>query len=136
MHFFFFLVLSLQELCCRAIVARTTVYSIEQLPLPTCVKSHLKSYAMTTSSKQMRYAHNQRNSKGTLGHRKLRFIIPSSGLSTPTSPGIDSANCTGRNSCTISWHGATLLHYFKRSITCEMWTKRNSIHMWFFFGSC
>ncbi|KFM76416.1 Ras-related protein Rab-40C, partial [Stegodyphus mimosarum] len=41
-------VLSLQELCCRAIVARTTVYSIEQLPLPISLKSCLKSYSMTT----------------------------------------------------------------------------------------
>lgn len=96
------LVLSLQELCCRAIVARTTVYSIEQLPLPTSVKSHLKSYAMTTSTTQVRYNHSQRNNKGTLGHRRLRFIIPSTGISTPTSPGVEPGNCTGRNSCTIS----------------------------------
>lgn len=41
-------VLSLHELCCRAIVARTTVYSIEQLPLPLALKSCLKSYSMTT----------------------------------------------------------------------------------------
>lgn len=45
---FLFIVLSLQELCCRAIVARTTVYSIEQLPLPISLKSCLKSYSMTT----------------------------------------------------------------------------------------
>lgn len=102
--YLFFSVLSLQELCCRAIVARTTVYSIEQLPLPTCVKSHLKSYAMTSST-QTRYAHNRNMSnKGTLGHRRLRFIVPSSGLSTPTSPQVEPASCTGRNSCTLSWH--------------------------------
>lgn len=46
--FLLFTVLSLQELCCRAIVARTTVYSIEQLPLPISLKSCLKSYSMTT----------------------------------------------------------------------------------------
>lgn len=51
LHLFFFVtVLSLQELCCRAIVAKTTVYGIEQLPLPLCIKSHLKSYAMTRST--------------------------------------------------------------------------------------
>lgn len=88
----FCLVLSLQELCCRAIVARTTVYSIEQLPLPTCVKSHLKSYALTTSNTQLRYMHSQRKSTG----RKLRFI------STPTSPGSNNRSCVPRNSCTIS----------------------------------
>lgn len=43
-------VLSLQELCCRTIVRRTrSVYSIDTLPLPTTVKSHLKSYALTTT---------------------------------------------------------------------------------------
>lgn len=99
-----FLVLSLQELCCRAIVARTTVYSIEQLPLPTCVKSYLKSYAMTSST-QTRYTTQNRhtNSKGTLGHRRLKFMMPSSGIiSTPTSPQIEPASCAGRNSCTLS----------------------------------
>lgn len=43
------LVLSLQELCCRAIVARTSVYAIEQLPLPVPLKSCLKSYSSTTN---------------------------------------------------------------------------------------
>lgn len=43
-------VLSLQELCCRTIVRRTrSVYSIDTLPLPPSVKSHLKSYALTTT---------------------------------------------------------------------------------------
>lgn len=43
-------VLSLQELCCRTIVRRTrSVYSIDTLPLPPSVKSHLKSYALTSS---------------------------------------------------------------------------------------
>lgn len=37
-------VLSLQELCCRTIVTRTSVYGIEQLPLPNSLKSCLKSY--------------------------------------------------------------------------------------------
>ncbi|KAH8236045.1 ras-related protein Rab-40C isoform X1 [Drosophila kikkawai] len=42
-------VLSLQELCCRTIVRRTSVYAIDSLPLPPSVKSTLKSYALTTS---------------------------------------------------------------------------------------
>lgn len=42
-------VLSLQELCCRAIVRRTSVYAIDTLPLPPSVKSNLKSYALTSS---------------------------------------------------------------------------------------
>jgi len=43
------LVLSLQELCCRTIAARTTIYSVDQLPLPTALKAHLKSYLLTAS---------------------------------------------------------------------------------------
>lgn len=39
------LVLPLKELCCRAIVAQTTSYGIERLPLPTSLKSNLKSYS-------------------------------------------------------------------------------------------
>ncbi|XP_045477066.1 ras-related protein Rab-40C isoform X2 [Harmonia axyridis] len=87
-------VLSLQELCCRAIVARTTVYSIEQLPLPTCVKSHLKSYSLTNISTQLKYTHSTRKGNG----KKIKFV------STPTSPGSDSSrtSCVPRNSCTIS----------------------------------
>lgn len=42
-------VLSLQELCCRAIVACTTVYGIEALLLPSTLKSYLKSYSSMTS---------------------------------------------------------------------------------------
>lgn len=103
------LVLSLQELACRAIVARTTVYGIDQLPLPKSIKSHLKSYAMTTTS-QLRYNGNRSlSSSKSLGshHRKLRFVgVGHNGLSTPgNSPGsiTDSrTNCVGRNSCTIS----------------------------------
>lgn len=43
-------VISLQEACCRTIVARTTIYSIEQLPLPASLKSYLKSYSLTRYS--------------------------------------------------------------------------------------
>ncbi|XP_046991086.1 ras-related protein Rab-40C [Schistocerca americana] len=111
-------VLSLQELCCRAIVARTTVYSIDQLPLPTSVKSHLKSYAMTTyttTSMQHRYLLNHRSLGGSKGvisshHKKLKFVVGTSpGIASPSSsmgspPGVDSTrtSCTGRNSCIIS----------------------------------
>ncbi|XP_022916624.1 ras-related protein Rab-40C [Onthophagus taurus] len=85
-------VLSLQELCCRSIVTRTTVYGIEQLPLPSSVKSHLKSYALTTySSQQLKYSHSQRKFGG-----KKRY------LSTPTSPGGENPSCVPRNSCVLS----------------------------------
>lgn len=106
----FVAVLSLQELACRAIVARTTVYGIDQLPLPVSIKSHLKSYAMTTTS-QLRYNGNrsQSSSKSLGSHnRKLRFVGGggNNGITTPgSSPGSvnDSrTSCAGRNSCAIS----------------------------------
>lgn len=43
-------VLSLKELCCRAIVAQTTSYGIERLPLPTALKCNLKSYSTFAST--------------------------------------------------------------------------------------
>lgn len=99
--------MSLQELSCRAIVATTTVYGIDQLPLPTSIKSHLKSYAMTETS-QLRCNRSQNSSK-SLGshHRKLRFVgAGHNGMTTPgNSPGsiTDSrSSCAGRNSCAIS----------------------------------
>ncbi|XP_004932502.1 ras-related protein Rab-40C [Bombyx mandarina] len=70
-------VLSLQELCCRAIVARTSVYGLERLPLPSALKSHLKSYAISAAPSR----HRARTTKHT-HHTRL--------------------NCTGRNSCTIA----------------------------------
>lgn len=70
-------VLSLQELCCRAIVARTSVYGLERLPLPTTLKSHLKSYAISAAPSR----HRARTAKHP-HHARL--------------------NCTGRNSCTIA----------------------------------
>jgi len=43
-------VLSLTELCCHSIVARTNVYGIDKLPLPDAIKANLKSYALTNST--------------------------------------------------------------------------------------
>lgn len=57
----FIAVLSLQELCSRAIVATTSVYGIEHLPLPQPIKSHLKSYTNhnhTTRLRQLRQVGN------------------------------------------------------------------------------
>ncbi|XP_059047102.1 ras-related protein Rab-40C [Achroia grisella] len=71
-------VLSLQELCCRAIVARTSVYGLERLPLPTTLKCHLKSYAISAAPSR----HRARTTKHP-HHARL--------------------NCTGnRNMCTIA----------------------------------
>ncbi|XP_064478230.1 ras-related protein Rab-40B-like [Ornithodoros turicata] len=76
-------VLSLQELCCRTIVARTTVYSIEQLPLPTSMKSCLKSYAMTShprtnftqSHKSLRKHRHRRHSASAALHCRKSCCI-------------------------------------------------------------
>ncbi|CAL4063068.1 unnamed protein product, partial [Meganyctiphanes norvegica] len=47
-------VLTLQELCSRTIVASTTVYGIEHLPLPPPIKSHLKSYTIQSHATRLR----------------------------------------------------------------------------------
>jgi Ras-related protein Rab-40 len=58
-------VLSLQELSCRVIVDHTTIYGIEQLPLPASVKAHLKSYSMAnkTRARMQSYIHRDKNRK-------------------------------------------------------------------------
>lgn len=76
-----FPVLSLQELCCRTIVRRTSVYAIDTLPLPPSVKSNLKSYALTSSQ-----------CINTLSNPKK-----GSRCKTPTLP-----NSSTRSSCSIS----------------------------------
>ncbi|KAA0190306.1 hypothetical protein HAZT_HAZT009138 [Hyalella azteca] len=47
-------VLSLQELCCRTIVAATSVYGIERLPLPPGLRSTLKSYTIQNHATRLR----------------------------------------------------------------------------------
>lgn len=39
-------VLSLQDLCCRAVVSCTPVHLVDKLPLPLALRSHLKSFSM------------------------------------------------------------------------------------------
>lgn len=64
-------VLSLQELACRTVVSCTTIYGIEQLPLPNSIKSHLKSYALTnkTRARMLSFAHRDK-------HRKVKYLNP------------------------------------------------------------
>ncbi|XP_034243274.1 ras-related protein Rab-40C [Thrips palmi] len=114
-------VLSLQELCCRTIVARTSVYGIDQLPLPGSIKSHLKSYDLSsysTTSMHRYVMNNNRNhllasgKMGTLsGSKKLRFVgmvCPTSSTASSASPSSSNVldqnrtSCVGRNSCCIS----------------------------------
>ncbi|XP_059142413.1 ras-related protein Rab-40B-like [Physella acuta] len=79
-------VLSLQELACRTVVSCTTIYGIEQLPLPNSIKSHLKSYALTnkTRARMLSFVHRDR-------HKKVKYLNPCE--SPPT-------NC--RKSCILS----------------------------------
>ncbi len=99
--FIIFSVLSLQELCCRTIVSRTTGYGIDQLPLPELIKSHLKSYALTSASPHtMTLPRNSQTKKGSRhgSSGQIRALHPSSPQN-----GSHDTNCTGRNSCQISW---------------------------------
>lgn len=38
--------LSLQDLCCRAVVSCTPVHLVDKLPLPVALSSHLKSFSV------------------------------------------------------------------------------------------
>lgn len=80
-------VLSLQELCCRTIVGSTTVYGIEQLPLPASLKSYLKSYSMTNYKLRLRQGlpHHEKQAK------KTKIIHP-----------CDSPPLNCRKSCSLS----------------------------------
>lgn len=85
---FFSTVLSLQELCCRTIVRKMrSVYSIDTLPLPNPVKSHLKSYALTTTTSA---------------------ICPNNNILVNTAKNITckshhSSKFSAKNNCSISW---------------------------------
>jgi len=95
-------VLSLQELCCRTIAARTTIYSVDLLPLPTAIKAHLKSYLLTSNctrstslvrSSLLHRGASSASSVGCTGDRlkKHRIIRPS-----------DSPPFHARTSCIVS----------------------------------
>ena len=70
-------VLSLQEFCCRTIASQTTIYGIEQLPLPTALKAHLKSYLLINKTHMRIHSFVHRDK-----HKKHRILKPSD---TPTS---------------------------------------------------
>lgn len=116
-------VLSLQELCCRTIVRRTaSVYAIDTLPLPGSVKSHLKSYALTSSQCFTNHHHQYgtQTSGGALSIGNFNSLIMKHRHRTkiPTTPSGMVSSCGGggggggggsggtgmssRNSCTIS----------------------------------
>ncbi|XP_052071595.1 ras-related protein Rab-40B-like [Mytilus californianus] len=79
-------VLSLQELACHTIVSSTTIYGIDNLPLPQTLKSHLKSYALTnkTRARMLSFIHRDKS-------KKPKYLNPS-----------DSPPMNCRKSCCIS----------------------------------
>jgi len=79
-------VLSLQELACRTVVSSTTIYGIDHLPLPSTIKSHLKSYALTnkTRARMLSFVHRDK-------HKKVKYLNP-----------CDSPPMNCRKSCVIS----------------------------------
>lgn len=79
-------VLTLQELCSRAIVASTTVYGIEHLPLPQPLKSHLKSYTIHNHTTRLR-----QGIPVTDKHKKKHLMIP----------GDTTTSCVSTSTCTI-----------------------------------
>ncbi|KAI0221620.1 Ras-related protein Rab-40B [Lamellibrachia satsuma] len=70
-------VLSLQEFCCRTIASHTTIYGIEQLPLPTALKAHLKSYLLINKTHMRIHSFVHRDK-----HKKHKILKPSD---SPTS---------------------------------------------------
>lgn len=66
-------VLTLQEMCFRAITKCTTVYSVELLPLPTAIKVALKSYLMMNHSVGRRVQSFQHKNR----HKKHKIVLPS-----------------------------------------------------------
>ena len=81
-------VLSLQEMCCRQIVDHTTIYGIDQLPLPTSIKATLKSYSLANKTRARMQSFVHRGDK----HKKHKAILNPS----------DSPPMNCRKSCCIS----------------------------------
>lgn len=81
---------SLQELCCRTIANHTTIYGIDQLPLPNALKSQIKSYLLTNKTHQRIHSASFHHGASKAGKKHNKIVRPTD---SPT-------NC--RKSCTIS----------------------------------
>ncbi|XP_036693991.1 ras-related protein Rab-40B isoform X2 [Balaenoptera musculus] len=90
-------VLSLQELCCRAVVSCTPVHLVDRLPLPTALRSHLKSFSMA-SGLNARVMHGHPCSLTTSSGHKRTSLRKAKAAHLPQSP---PRHCT-RNSCKVS----------------------------------
>ncbi|XP_074016062.1 ras-related protein Rab-40B isoform X2 [Numenius arquata] len=90
-------VLSLQDLCCRAIVSCTPVHLVDKLPLPVALRSHLKSFSMANGL-NARMMHGRSYSLTSSNISKRNSLKKAKIIRPPQSP---PKNCT-RNSCKIS----------------------------------
>lgn len=103
---------SLQELCCRAIVRQTTSYGIERLPLPSTLKSCLKSFSTHAASPsgltikpcfsiydRNAAAVRDREKDNTLRRKaKALFACDAGGSGTVSSSGLSRSRPVSRNS--------------------------------------
>ncbi|OBS70994.1 hypothetical protein A6R68_00491, partial [Neotoma lepida] len=90
-------VLSLQDLCCRAVVSCTPVHLVDKLPLPVALRSHLKSFSMANGL-NTRMMHGRSYSLTASSSHKRSSFCKARTSRPPQSP---PRNCT-RNSCKIS----------------------------------
>uniref|UniRef100_A0ACB8EJH2 Ras- protein Rab-40B n=1 Tax=Sphaerodactylus townsendi TaxID=933632 RepID=A0ACB8EJH2_9SAUR len=90
-------VLSLQDLCCRAIVSCTPVHLVDKLPLPVALRSHLKSFSMANGL-NARMMHGRSYSLTASNNNKRNSLKKAKIIRPPQSP---PKHCS-RNSCKIS----------------------------------
>lgn len=89
--------LSLQDLCCRAVVSCTPVHLVDKLPLPIALRSHLKSFSMANGL-NARMMHGRSYSLAASAAHKRKSLRKAKALRPPQSP---PKNRT-RNSCKVS----------------------------------
>ncbi|XP_053749123.1 ras-related protein Rab-40B isoform X3 [Panthera pardus] len=90
-------VLTLQDLCCRAVVSCTPVHLVDKLPLPMALRSHLKSFSMA-SGLNARMMHGRSYSLTTSSTHKRSSLRKVKATRPPQSP---PKRCP-RNSCKVS----------------------------------
>uniref|UniRef100_A0A452Q802 small monomeric GTPase n=1 Tax=Ursus americanus TaxID=9643 RepID=A0A452Q802_URSAM len=90
-------VLSLQDLCCRAVVSCTPVHLVDKLPLPMALRGHLKSFSMA-SGLNARMMHGRSYSLTASSTHKRSGLRKVKAPRPPQSP---PRRCP-RNSCKVS----------------------------------
>ncbi|XP_015445289.1 ras-related protein Rab-40B isoform X2 [Pteropus alecto] len=90
-------VLSLQDLCCRAVVSCTPVHLVDKLPLPVALSSHLKSFSVADGL-NARMMHGRSFSLAASSTHKRSSVRRGKGGRPPPSPPRRGA----RSSCKVS----------------------------------